>query len=478
MLTASTFGLGIKIIGLAAIAAILLSASFSMGIQSSYAQFGAQTQQESQGAVGQQVLSNGGLTATLNGNRFTTGDRITLTGCIEERDTDSSVMIQVIDPNNDFVEISSAPVTEAKTFTYSFQAGMNRANTLHPMTVNGNYKMTVSYLTPNFDRESVELAFTYHTVALPGQNTSEQISHTESPYSNIQNTTDISSSNAKTCPGMDGTFIEENTGFAANLPQGWIVDDFESLGGNLNLDSTLLVRFCPESETQPNAPEFSSQCSYTDYLVDVERYNQLDRDLGASTPQEEITSEELMAHELQRLQAYFGNFDILSHEIVPVNISSMSNNGQQINRTLDGTLISLNYSGVANPDGYLGHRLYFVDGIYGYVVSYEKRLSPADVEIDRTTIDSMVPEPVKQLMTSVSLQSPTTSSSGSDNDNAFSIGGTTSSTSSPYSSSSRCPDGYHRSPSGDCERVTDTSGMPRCPNGYHRSPDGDCEYVG
>jgi hypothetical protein len=42
---------------------------------------------------------------------------------------------------------------------------------------------------------------------------------------------------------------------------------------------------------------------------------------------------------------------------------------------------------------------------------------------------------------------------------------------------SRCPDGFHRSPSGDCERVTDTSGMERCSDGYHRSPDGDCERV-
>ncbi|CAN5838564.1 hypothetical protein BH23THE1_BH23THE1_30590 [soil metagenome] len=42
---------------------------------------------------------------------------------------------------------------------------------------------------------------------------------------------------------------------------------------------------------------------------------------------------------------------------------------------------------------------------------------------------------------------------------------------------SRCDDGFHRSPSGDCERVTDTSGMPRCDDGFHRSPDGDCERV-
>jgi micrococcal nuclease len=43
--------------------------------------------------------------------------------------------------------------------------------------------------------------------------------------------------------------------------------------------------------------------------------------------------------------------------------------------------------------------------------------------------------------------------------------------------SARCPNGYHKSPSGDCEKVTDTKGMPRCPNGYHRSPDGDCEHI-
>ena len=41
----------------------------------------------------------------------------------------------------------------------------------------------------------------------------------------------------------------------------------------------------------------------------------------------------------------------------------------------------------------------------------------------------------------------------------------------------RCPDGYHESPSGDCEKVTHSGGLPRCPNGYHRSPGGDCEKV-
>jgi hypothetical protein len=41
----------------------------------------------------------------------------------------------------------------------------------------------------------------------------------------------------------------------------------------------------------------------------------------------------------------------------------------------------------------------------------------------------------------------------------------------------RCPDGYHTSPSGDCEQVTHSGGLPKCPNGYHRSPSGECEKV-
>ena len=44
-------------------------------------------------------------------------------------------------------------------------------------------------------------------------------------------------------------------------------------------------------------------------------------------------------------------------------------------------------------------------------------------------------------------------------------------------SDARCKNGYHKSPSGDCEKVTDTKGMPRCPDGFHRSPDGDCESI-
>jgi hypothetical protein len=38
-----------------------------------------------------------------------------------------------------------------------------------------------------------------------------------------------------------------------------------------------------------------------------------------------------------------------------------------------------------------------------------------------------------------------------------------------------CPNGYHRSPNGNCELDLDLSGLPRCPNGTQRSPSGICE---
>src|ERR1051325_1490884 len=41
----------------------------------------------------------------------------------------------------------------------------------------------------------------------------------------------------------------------------------------------------------------------------------------------------------------------------------------------------------------------------------------------------------------------------------------------------RCPNGTHKSPSGNCEAVVPHTGLPRCPNGFHRSPSGNCEEV-
>jgi hypothetical protein len=42
----------------------------------------------------------------------------------------------------------------------------------------------------------------------------------------------------------------------------------------------------------------------------------------------------------------------------------------------------------------------------------------------------------------------------------------------------RCQNGFHKSPSGDCEPVVkSTTKLPRCQNGFHKSSSGDCESL-
>ncbi|MDQ4066799.1 MAG: plastocyanin/azurin family copper-binding protein [Thermoproteota archaeon] len=111
-----------------------------------------------------QVGSDGELTATLNGDSFTTGDTIIVNGTVEEQDPQSYVSIEVYDPQRSTVERELVRLSEDNAFTYSFVAGeLAEFDPDFWMQNSGTYRMVVRYTPPDLtlDREVVEFAFEY-----------------------------------------------------------------------------------------------------------------------------------------------------------------------------------------------------------------------------------------------------------------------------------------------------------------------------
>ena len=188
----------------------------SFFIQSSYAQLGS-TEQLQEGEE-EQVESDGDLTATLNGDSFSRGDTITVSGTVGERDIDSYVVIEIIDPESERVEYAFPDVTADNTWTQSFTPGGEETNIYsNPWTESGNYRMTVSYSVPgeDFEREEVEFVFEYD--ASPGA-------------------------------GEEGgsVFYKSNAGgFRVQVPAGWIIEE------DTDNTSALLADLCPQSGAIP-----------------------------------------------------------------------------------------------------------------------------------------------------------------------------------------------------------------------------------
>src|SRR5215204_6728764 len=92
------------VVAVAAIAVIVLTSNFTIAnAQILPLPLEEQQQQQLEEQQVEEEESDGGLTATLNGDSFRRGDTITVSGTVGEREIDSYAVIEVIDPQSQTV---------------------------------------------------------------------------------------------------------------------------------------------------------------------------------------------------------------------------------------------------------------------------------------------------------------------------------------------------------------------------------------
>lgn len=225
---------------------------------------------------GAQEESEDDLTVVINGETFTTGQTITISGSVDGSIA-AGPYIYIYDPEGNQIAFDAPNLSADNTFTFSLVAGDNDEPGLlaeEPMDTSGNYRVSVS-ISPSFaSSDEINMEFEYIVTATPEEGTNvgaetggggvvggifeggQQDPAASAPPAGGA-ATGITPQQTVPPPSLPSATFQSNVdGISVGVPSGWVFEDVNNTDPGLqqaeqSYGAGVLVELCPQNQATP-----------------------------------------------------------------------------------------------------------------------------------------------------------------------------------------------------------------------------------